>query len=120
MRADSYSLITAIDAFVLTNAAASRRQPPIQNACYGASKASLNWYGVRINAEDDWLNAFVFNPGFSTTDMGVAAARAYGFTEDALLTPGEALDGMFRVLQTTTKEEHGGKLVRYTGEVDDW
>lgn len=80
----------------------------------------MNWYGVRINAEDDWLNAFVFDPGFSGTDMGVHAARTFGFPEATLIAPKEALDGMFQVLQSTTKEKHGGKLVSYTSEIQDW
>lgn len=34
------------------------------NAAYGASKALLPWYIIRITAEDDWLTAFVLDPGF--------------------------------------------------------
>ena len=100
--------------------APTSHQPPIQNACYGASKALLNWYGVRINAEDEWLNVFVLEPGFSATDMGIHAVGVFGFPPETLIKPEEAIDGMFQVFQTATKEKHGGKLISYTGEVLDW
>ncbi|SPN99225.1 related to ketoreductase [Cephalotrichum gorgonifer] len=95
-------------------------QPPIQNACYGASKCLLNWYGIRINAEDEWLNTFVLDPGFSSTDMGIHAARTFGYPDEVLISPDDAVDGMFEVFQTASKEEHGGRLVSYTGEIQEW
>jgi NAD(P)-dependent dehydrogenase (short-subunit alcohol dehydrogenase family) len=48
----------------------SRHQPPVPNAAYGASKSIVNWYGVRINAEDEWLNAFVLDPGWRANRHG--------------------------------------------------
>lgn len=93
-----------------------RRQPPIPNAAYGASKSVLPWYGVRINAEDEWLNAFVIDPGWVQTEMGNAGARHFGISE-APVTEESSVNGMFSVLTTTTKKQHGGKIVSYTGEV---
>ncbi|KAI0914602.1 hypothetical protein F4824DRAFT_321953 [Ustulina deusta] len=95
------------------------RQPPVPNSAYGASKAMVFWYGIRINAEEEWLNTFVFDPGWVQTDMGNAAASRLGL-EAAPLSVDEATDGMFQVLRTTTKEKHGGKAVLYTGEVQEW
>ncbi len=89
------------------------------NSAYGASKAMVFWYGIRINAEEEWLNTFVFDPGWVQTDMGNAAASRLGL-EAAPLSVDEATDGMFQVLRTTTKEKHGGKAVLYTGEVQEW
>ena len=97
----------------------NRRQLDIPNAAYGPTKTMLNWYGVRINAEDDWLNAFVLDPGFVQTDMGNEAASFFGM-EQATLTVDESADGMFRVITTGTKEDFGGRLVFYTGEVLAW
>lgn len=94
----------------------NRRQPPIPNALYGPSKAALTWYGVRVNAEDEWLNAFVLDPGWVQTEMGNTAAHLFGVAA-APLTVDESVDGLFRLLTTATKEEHGGKVVLYTGEV---
>ena len=76
----------------------------------------MNWYGVRINAEDGWLNTFVLDPGFVQTEMGNTAARIFGMGE-APTTVDESVDGMFHVLTTATKEKYGGKVVLHTGEV---
>lgn len=86
---------------------------------YGASKSMVNWYGVRINAEDDWLNTFVLDPAWVQTDMGDEAARLWGL-KSAPTTVDEACDGLYKVLTTGTKEEYGGKVVMYTGEVQVW
>ncbi|KAI0424637.1 hypothetical protein F5Y09DRAFT_335601 [Xylaria sp. FL1042] len=95
------------------------RQPPVPSSAYGASKSMLFWYGVRIDAEEEWLNTLVLDPGWAQTDMGNDAARRWGLKE-ATLTVDEVTDGMFEVLRTTTKETHGGKAVLYTGEVQEW
>lgn len=79
----------------------------------------LFWYGVRINAEEEWLNTFVLDPAWAQTDMGNASARNFGLAE-ATYTLDEITDGLFQVLRTTTKEKHGGKPVLYTGEVQEW
>ncbi|KAK5636494.1 hypothetical protein RRF57_012206 [Xylaria bambusicola] len=99
--------------------AESRRQPPIPSSAYGASKSMVFWYGVRINAEEEWLNTFVFDPGWAQTDMGNESARNFGL-EKATLTVDEVTDGLVQVLRTTSKEKHGGKAVSYTGEVQEW
>ncbi|CAI7665288.1 hypothetical protein PCG10_008667 [Penicillium crustosum] len=95
------------------------RQPPVPSAAYGASKSIVNWYGVRINAEDEWLNAFVLDPGWVQTDMGNAAAQLWGMKE-APDTYEKSITGMVEVLSTGTKDQYGGKLVRYSGEVLEW
>ncbi|KAK4151625.1 hypothetical protein C8A00DRAFT_45200 [Chaetomidium leptoderma] len=95
------------------------QQPPVPNASYGASKSMLNWYGVRINAEDEWLTAFILDPGWVQTDMGNRGARAWGMVEAPVQLDGST-DGMFKVLTTATKEAFGGRLVLYTGEIREW
>lgn len=97
----------------------SRRQPPIPNAVYGASKSILPWYGVRINAEDEWLNTYVLDPGWVQTDMGNWSARVFGF-ESARNTIEESIGGMVDVITKGTKEQYGGKVVRYDGDVQEW
>ncbi|RWA09456.1 hypothetical protein EKO27_g5627 [Xylaria grammica] len=96
------------------------RQPPVPGSTYGASKSMLNWYGVRINAEEEWLNIFVIDPGLCATEMGTGVARKFGFSEETLLSVDESMGGLFEVLRTTTKEKHGGKTVQYNGEVLPW
>ncbi|KAL0934128.1 aflatoxin biosynthesis ketoreductase nor-1 [Colletotrichum truncatum] len=96
-----------------------RNQPPIPNAAYGPSKAALHWFGIRINAEEDWLNSFILDPGWTQTDLGNAGARAFGLKE-APVGIDESCDGMVKVFATTTKEKHGGKMVSYTGELSEF
>ena len=79
----------------------------------------VNWYGIRINAEEDWLNTFVLEPGFVQTDMGNTAAWGFGM-EKAPTTVDESVNGLYRLLTTATKEEYGGKVISYTGEIKDW
>ncbi|EHK21237.1 uncharacterized protein TRIVIDRAFT_52152 [Trichoderma virens Gv29-8] len=92
------------------------RQPPVPNAAYGPSKTIVNWYGVRINAEEEWLNTFVLDPGFVQTDMGNAAAQFFGMSE-APVTVEDSVSGLFKVITTATKETHGGKVVSYNGDI---
>lgn len=86
------------------------------NGSYGASKSVVTWYGVRINAEDEWLNTFVLDPGFVQTELGNEGARTFGM-EEAPTTVDESVGGMVDVLTTGTKEKYGGKVVLYNGEV---
>ncbi|KAH8160712.1 hypothetical protein CIB48_g7529 [Xylaria polymorpha] len=96
-----------------------QHQPNVPSSAYGVSKAMLFWYGARINAEEEWLNTFVIDPGWVQTEMGNDAARRWGLKE-ATLGVDEAMDGVFRVLRTATKEKYGGRAVLYTGEVQEW
>lgn len=86
------------------------------NAVYGPTKAALTWYGIRINAEDEWLNTFLLDPGWVQTEMGNEGARTFG-VEKAPVTVEDSVNGMYEVLTTATKEKWGGKVVLYTGEV---
>ncbi|KAI1201570.1 hypothetical protein F5X97DRAFT_289973 [Nemania serpens] len=95
------------------------RQPPVPSSAYGASKSMLFWYGIRINAEEEWLNTFVIDPGWVQTEMGNAAARQWGMKEATQPVDG-TMDNVVELLRTTTKEKHGGKAVLYTGEVLEW
>ncbi|KAK0641684.1 hypothetical protein B0T16DRAFT_380607 [Cercophora newfieldiana] len=105
-----------IFAFMGSGAGALGRQPPVPNALYGASKSAVAWYGVRINAEDEWLNTFVLDPGWVQTEMGKEAARQFGVDSPPTTTE-ESVSGLYNVLTTATKEKYGGKVVLYTGEV---
>ncbi|KAH6628934.1 hypothetical protein F5144DRAFT_329224 [Chaetomium tenue] len=99
-----------------SGAGALGRQPPVPNAAYGPSKAAVTWYGVRLNAEDEWLNTFVIDPGWVQTDMGNAAANLWGIPA-APTTEEDSVNGIFNLVTTGTKEKYGGKVVLYTGEV---
>ncbi|KAK0639653.1 hypothetical protein B0T16DRAFT_383366 [Cercophora newfieldiana] len=93
------------------------RQPPVPSANYGATKAALHWYGIRINAENDWLNTLIVDPGWVKTEMGNEGARILMGLAEAPGSVEETINGTYNLLATTTKEKHGGKVVLYTGEV---
>ena len=95
-----------------------RKQIPITNAAYGPSKAVVNWLTVRLNSEEAWLNAFVLGPGWVQTELGNTGAVGLGF-EKAEITVEESCGGMMRALAESSKAKHGGKMVLYTGEVND-
>ncbi|KAJ5170621.1 Short-chain dehydrogenase/reductase SDR [Penicillium coprophilum] len=65
---------------------------------------------------NEWLNAFVLDPGWVQTDMGNEAARDWGLKE-APNTLENYITGMIEVLSTGTKEQYGGKFVLYSTQV---
>ncbi|AEO70842.1 uncharacterized protein THITE_2147584 [Thermothielavioides terrestris NRRL 8126] len=95
------------------------RQPPITNGTYGPTKAVVNWYTIRINAEEPWLNAFVMDPGWVQTDLGNAGAQYFGLPQ-AYTTLDDSCDGMMRVFAETSKEKHGGKMAQFDGNIWEW
>ncbi|KFA80352.1 hypothetical protein S40288_08440 [Stachybotrys chartarum IBT 40288] len=101
---------------ISSSAGCIANQPPIPNACYGPTKAALNWYIVRINSEDAWLNAFSIDPGLVQTDLGLAGARHFGFADSACITVDVSCDGMVKVLGDSAKEKNGGRMIGYDGE----
>jgi norsolorinic acid ketoreductase len=51
--------------------------------------------------------------------MGNSAAKGWGI-ESAPDTIEKSTGGMVRVITEGTKEKYGGKVVLYTGEVQEW
>ncbi|KAM7218342.1 hypothetical protein V8F06_006265 [Rhypophila decipiens] len=81
---------------------------------YGVSKTALNFLVKRANAENDWLNAFVIDPGFAQTDMGNSGARHFGM-EQAFVSVKDSTEGMVKVIDNGTKESVSGKYMVYDG-----
>lgn len=52
-----------------------------KSPAYGTSKAALNFFVRFAYSENEWLSAFVINPGFAQTDMGNTAARDFGMDQ---------------------------------------
>ncbi|CAG8283358.1 unnamed protein product [Penicillium olsonii] len=113
------TLSSPVFAIMGSGTGALGNQPNIPNAVYGASKSILLWYGIRINAEDEWLNTFIIDPGWVQTDMGNYTAATWGYGT-APTTVEESTGGMVNVISTATKEKHGGKFVLYNGEIQGW
>ncbi|KAI1102856.1 NAD(P)-binding protein [Jackrogersella minutella] len=96
-------------------------QPLIPNAAYATSKAAAHWVTKRINAEEDWLTAFVIHPGLVDTDMGQAVMNGLGMAGSiSIITTDESCGGMVGLIDVATKESHGGRFWDYDGERESW
>ncbi|ORY29548.1 hypothetical protein BCR39DRAFT_171236 [Naematelia encephala] len=107
-----------------TTAGSLNSQLPFPNGVYGPSKSAAAWYSIKINTEDTWLHSFSLCPGWVHTDMGDAGAKGFGVDDETqaklMISVDESCDGMMKVLAGTTKAEHGGKLVEWTGKPIEW
>ncbi|OTA99519.1 hypothetical protein M426DRAFT_67652 [Hypoxylon sp. CI-4A] len=92
---------------------------PFPNGAYSTSKIAIHWLTKKINAEEEWLNALVINPGFVQTDLGNFAAQLAGL-EKAFVTVEGSSAGVVKVIDGATKESHGGRFWNYTGEEVAW
>ncbi|KAG8160907.1 hypothetical protein KVR01_009171 [Diaporthe batatas] len=95
-------------------------QLPIPNSAYGPSKAAVHWLTIRIDAEEESLTAFVIHPGFVQTDMGNLGARTVLGMEKASIGVDESCDGVVKVIDTATKESHGGRFWDFEGKSLTW
>ncbi|KAK5940708.1 hypothetical protein PMZ80_007125 [Knufia obscura] len=93
----------------------SRNPPPVPNAAYAPSKAAAHWLTKRMNMEEDKLTAFVVHPGWVQTDMGDTSARLLGF-EHAPVKLEESIHGVLKLLDSASKESHGGKMWTWEGK----
>lgn len=73
----------------------------------------------RLHTEEPWLTTFALDPGWVQTDMGNGGARAFGM-EQAPLSIEESVTGQYKVLTSATREQHGGLVVNYEGEIQPW
>ncbi|OTA97018.1 hypothetical protein M434DRAFT_19239 [Hypoxylon sp. CO27-5] len=85
----------------------------------GCIQIAMHWLTKKINAEEEWLNALVIDPGFVQTDLGNYAAQLAGL-EKAFVTVEDSAAGVVKVIDGATKESHGGKFWNYTGEEIAW
>ncbi|KAK4646083.1 hypothetical protein QC761_207200 [Podospora bellae-mahoneyi] len=91
----------------------------VPSAAYAPTKTMLNWYGMKLHQEEEWLVTFIIDPGWVRTDMGNFGARSFGL-EQANLEIEESVDGVFGVVNGATREREGGRLVEYTGRIEGW
>ncbi|KAM7194465.1 hypothetical protein V8F20_007991 [Naviculisporaceae sp. PSN 640] len=87
---------------------------PFIIGAYGASKAALNFLVKKAHVENDWLNAFVIDPGFTQTEMGNAGAKYFGL-EQAFVTVKDSTEGIVRTIDNGTKTALSGKYIVYDG-----
>ncbi|KEY73079.1 hypothetical protein S7711_06151 [Stachybotrys chartarum IBT 7711] len=89
------------------------------NAAYGPSKVVQHWYTKHIAVQEPWLTAFPVDPGFVQTELGNRGARTFAM-DKAAITVEESVQGVVNVIDASTKETHGGKLWKWTGEEEPW
>ncbi|RYP05676.1 hypothetical protein DL764_003646 [Monosporascus ibericus] len=104
------------DAGCIQLLAALRMHPPTS---YSTTKVAIHWLTKKMNAEEERLNAFVINPGFCQTDLGNRAAHLIGM-EKAFVPVEESVPKLVELIDSATKESHGGRLWNYTGEEMAW
>jgi hypothetical protein len=77
----------------------------------------VHWLTKRIDAEEEKIASIVIDPGWTQTEMGNAGAVAFG-KKEAPVTVEDSCNGMVKLLDGVSKESHGGRLWRYTGELE--
>ena len=99
-----------------TLVASLTQTPPFPNTAYGASKASLNYLGVKLSMElkEEGFVVVVLSPGWVATEMGNAGATAMG-AERAPVEVEDSVTGQIKVIEEATAAQ-SGKFLNYTGE----
>ncbi|KAI0380234.1 Nor-1 [Hypomontagnella monticulosa] len=87
---------------------------PFMLGSYGASKVAVNYLVRRAHAENDWLTAFLLEPGVIQTDMGNSSCRHFGWPE-APIKVQDSVDGLLKQIDGSSRESTGGKFIDYLG-----
>lgn len=93
---------------------------PIPDTVYGSSKAALNFITRSIHKEhsEEGFIVFPIHPGMVDSDMGQSAAPLFGMKK-LPMSPFESAEAVFRVVNTSTKEQ-SGKFLSYDGTELPW
>ncbi|OTB08283.1 hypothetical protein M426DRAFT_264909 [Hypoxylon sp. CI-4A] len=81
---------------------------------YGSSKAAVNYLVRRAYAENEWLNAFLLEPGVIQTEMGNYGAQYFGWPQ-APVPVEDSVKGLLKQIDGSTRESIGGKFYDYLG-----
>ncbi|PTU22301.1 hypothetical protein P175DRAFT_0433493 [Aspergillus ochraceoroseus IBT 24754] len=78
-----------------------------------------HWYTKAISVEEPWLTAFPVDPGWVQTDLGNRGAEEFGL-EKAAITIDESVQGLLKLIDTSTLKTHSGKMWLYDGREEPW
>ncbi|KAL7423805.1 hypothetical protein Q5752_001389 [Cryptotrichosporon argae] len=107
--------------FMSSGAGVIARVPDKNDVAYGISKSGDNYLARYADHEHPELVVFAMSPGWVQTDMGNLAARTYGGDDaTAPLSLDDSVAGMVSVIAAATKDNYGGKHVRYDGSLSTW
>ncbi|KAI1332113.1 Nor-1 [Xylariaceae sp. FL0255] len=88
---------------------------PYMLGSYGASKAAVNYIVRRAHVENEWLQAFLLEPGTIQTDMGNSGSQFFGWPE-APVKVSDSVNGLLEVIDGSSHEATSGKFFSYLGE----
>ncbi|KAI0970354.1 Nor-1 [Xylaria arbuscula] len=105
--------------FIAISTVASRilkleENAPFMLGSYGASKAAVNYVVRRAHVENEWLQAFLLEPGVIQTDMGNEGAQYFGWPE-APIKVSDSVEGLLKQIDGSTREATSGKFFDYLG-----
>ncbi|WVQ81967.1 hypothetical protein IAT38_004094 [Cryptococcus sp. DSM 104549] len=106
-----YPLLQEGDKFVVVSSTLGCNSPehvPVFGA-YGTSKAAVNYLVRNMHFEEPKLTIFSIHPGWCTTDMGNNGAKIMGL-EHAPQTVEEVSPAVYSLLESATRESHGGYM----------
>ncbi|KAI1193933.1 Nor-1 [Nemania serpens] len=92
---------------------------PFMLGSYGASKAAVNYVVRRAHAENDWLQAFLLEPGVIQTDMGTAGSQYFGWPA-APVKVSDSVEGLLKQIDGSSREATSGKFFDYQGVEQAW
>ncbi|WVQ81961.1 hypothetical protein IAT38_004088 [Cryptococcus sp. DSM 104549] len=88
-------------------------------AAYGASKTAINYIVRNIHFEEPKFTAFTIHPGHVDTDMGKEGAKFFGIA-NAPQTVEEISPQVVDLIESATRDTHGGYMWHYDGEKGAW
>ncbi|KAF0316359.1 aflatoxin biosynthesis ketoreductase nor-1 [Colletotrichum asianum] len=89
------------------------------SSSYSTSKVVAHWLTKAIHREEPELVAFPIDPGWVQTDLGNNGAHYFGH-EQAPLKVEDVTEGIVKVVDSATRDSHGGKLIQWDGVVLPW
>ncbi|KAI0467182.1 Nor-1 [Xylaria cf. heliscus] len=92
---------------------------PFMLGSYGASKAAVNYIVRRAHVENDWLQAFLLEPGVIQTDMGNMGSQFFGRPE-APVKVSDSVAGLLKQIDGSSREATSGKFFNYQGVEMDY
>ncbi|PPQ65119.1 hypothetical protein CVT24_003010 [Panaeolus cyanescens] len=99
---------------------------PAGYTCYGASKVALNYLARKIHFENEWITCFPLSPGIVQTDMAIAnrsmdKTGSLAPVQDAMaVSPEVAGTLLVGIVESATRETHGGEFINLDGSKIPW